>query len=84
MMTSGRMTPARIWVAPLSEAFAQGWNDRHDNGRSGAMTMQHRDDDRRDNYRNDNLRDDFRNDNVRHDNGRRHNWYKGGRIDRRD
>ncbi len=82
-------TALSLLVAPLSQAFAQGWNDRHDNGRSGAMTMQHRDNDRqdndrRDNYRNDNVRDNYRNDNVRHDNGRRHNWYKGGRIDRRD
>lgn len=68
-------TALTLLVAPISEALAQGYdNNRHDNGRPGAM-MQHRDNDRRDNYRNDN---------VRHDNGRRHNWYKGGRIDRSD
>ena len=36
-------TALTLLVAPLSEAFAQGWNnDRHDNGRPNAMTMQHR------------------------------------------
>jgi Ni/Co efflux regulator RcnB len=65
-------TALTLLVAPLSEAFAQGWNnnDRHDNGRPNAMAMQHRDNDRHDNARNDN--------------GRHHNWYKGGRIDRSD
>ena len=68
-------TALTLLVAPISEALAQGWdNNRHDNGRSGAMTMQHRDNDRRDNYR----------DNNRHDNGKHRGWYKGGHIDRRD
>ena len=73
-------TALSLLVAPLSEAFAQGWNDRHDNGRPSAMTNQYRDNDRRDNDR----RDNYRNDNVRHDNGRHRGWYKGGHIDRRD
>ena len=74
-------TALTLLVAPLSEAFAQGWNnnDRHDNGRSGAM-MQHRDNDRRDNDR----RDNYRYDNNRHDNGKHRGWYKGGHIDRGD
>jgi Ni/Co efflux regulator RcnB len=68
-------TALTLLVAPISEALAQGWdNNRHDNGRPGAM-MQHRDDDRRDNYRNDN---------NRHDNGKHRGWYKGGHIDRSD
>jgi Ni/Co efflux regulator RcnB len=63
-------TALTLLVAPLSEAFAQGGyqghnNDRHDNGRSNSMMM-HRDNDR-------------------HDNGyRHHDWRKGGRIDRSD
>ena len=73
-------TALSLLVAPLSEAFAQGWNDRHDNGRSNAMAMQHRDNDRWDNDR----RDNYRNDDFRHDNGRHRGWYKGGRIDRSD
>jgi Ni/Co efflux regulator RcnB len=74
-------TALTLLVAPLSEAFAQngnqGWNnnDRHDNGRSNAMAMQHRDNDRHDNYRQDN---------DRHDNGKHRGWYKGGRIERSD
>jgi Ni/Co efflux regulator RcnB len=64
-------TALTLLVAPLSEAFAQGWNnnrsDRHDNGRSNTMMM-HRDHDRFD----------------RHDNGKHRGWYKGGHIDRRD
>ena len=69
-------TALTLLVAPISEALAQGYdNNRHDNGRPGAMTMQHRDNDRRDNYRNDN---------NRHDNGRHRGWYKGGHIDRSD
>ena len=68
-------TALTLLVAPLSEAFAQGWdNNRHDNGRPGAV-MQHRDNDRRDNYRHDN---------NRHDNGKHRGWYKGGHIDRSD
>jgi Ni/Co efflux regulator RcnB len=64
-------TALSLLVAPMSEAFAQGWNDRHDNrhdnGRPNA-TMTHRDNDRFD----------------RHDNGRHRGWYKGGHIDRAD
>jgi Ni/Co efflux regulator RcnB len=67
-------TALSLLVAPLSEAFAQGWNDRHDNrhdnGRPNTMMM-HRDHDRYDN-------------NWRHDNGRHRGWYKGGHIDRAD
>ena len=73
-------TALSLLVAPLSEAFAQGWNDRHDNGRSNAMTNQYRDNDRRDNDR----RDSYRYDNDRHDYGRHRGWYKGGHIDRSD
>ena len=63
-------TALTLLVAPIGEALAQGWdNNRHDNGRPGAM-MQHRDNDRRDNYR--------------HDNGKHRGWYKGGHIDRSD
>ncbi len=70
-------TALSLLVAPLSEAFAQGWNnnDRHDNGRPNAMAMQHRDNDRHDNYRRDN---------NRHDNGKHRGWYKGGHIDHSD
>ena len=71
-------TALTLLVAPLSEAFAQNgnWNnDRHDNGRSNAMAMQHQSNDRHDNYRQDN---------NRHDNGNHRGWYKGGRIDRND
>ena len=44
-------TALTLLVAPLSEAFAQGWNnnDRHDNGRPNAMAMQRHDNDRHDN-----------------------------------
>src|SRR5215213_8440282 len=74
-------TALTLLVAPLSEAFAQGWdNNRHDNGRSNTMMTQHRDNDRRDSYRHDNDRYD----NYRHDNGRHRGWYKGGHIDRGD
>ena len=71
-------TALTLLVAPLSQAFAQNgnWNnDRHDNGRSNAMAMQHQSNDRHDNYRPDN---------NRHDNGNHRGWYKGGRIDRND
>ena len=81
-------TALTLLVAPMSGAFAQGWNDRHDD-RGGAM-MRHdndrHDNDRRVDYRNDRYdndrRADYRND--RHDNGRHRGWYKGGRIDRSD
>jgi Ni/Co efflux regulator RcnB len=78
-------TALTLLVAPLSEAFAQGWNqggnnDRHDNGRPNAMQMQQRDNDRHDNDRHDNGRYD----NGRYDNGHHRGWYKGGRIDRSD
>ena len=41
-------TALTLLVAPLSEAFAQGWNDRHDNdrhdnGRPNAMMMDRHD-----------------------------------------
>src|SRR3982751_6649781 len=77
-------TALTLLVAPLSEAFAQSWNnDRHDNGRPSAMT--YRDNDRRDNdRRSDNRNDNYRNDNNRHDNGKHRGWYKGGHIDRSD
>jgi Ni/Co efflux regulator RcnB len=83
-------TALTLLVAPISEAFAQngnqGWNnDRHDNGRPGAMTNQYRENDRRDNDRRaDNRNDNYRNDNDRHDNGKHRGWYKGGHIDRND
>lgn len=58
-------TALTLLAAPLGEAFAQGWNDRHDDRRgNNSMTMQRHDNDRRDTYR--------------------HNWRKGGRIDRSD
>ena len=65
-------TALTLLAAPLSEAFAQGWNDRHDNdrhdnGRANAM-MVDRDHDRL----------------GRHDNGRHNGWYKGGHIERHD
>jgi Ni/Co efflux regulator RcnB len=67
-------TALTLLVAPISEALAQGWdNNRHDNGRSNAMMMQHHDNDR-----------GARHDNDRHDNGRHRGWYKGGHIDRSD
>jgi len=66
-------TALTLLVAPLSTAFAQGRDDRHDD-RNNAMTMQRHDNDRRSDYRNDN----------RHDNGRHRGWYKGGRIERND
>jgi Ni/Co efflux regulator RcnB len=62
-------TALSLLAAPLSGAFAQGWNDRHDDRRSNnSMMMQRHDNDRYDN---------------RHDNNR-HNWRKGGRIERND
>src|SRR5258706_6983262 len=67
-------TALTLLAAPLSGAFAQGRNDRHDDHRPGnAMMMEHHDNDRRADYRDN-----------RHDNGRHRGWYKGGRIDRRD
>src|SRR5258706_11624750 len=67
-------TALTLLAAPLSGAFAQGRNDRHDDHRPGnAMMMEHHDNDRRADYRDD-----------RHDNGRHRGWYKGGRIDRSD
>ena len=66
-------TALTLLVAPLSEAFAKDWNDRHDDHRP-ASAMMHRDNDRHDNYR----------DNDRHDNGKHRGWYKGGHIDRSD
>ena len=69
-------TALTLLVAPISEAFAQSWNnDRHDDGRNAAMTVRH-DNDRHDNDRFDN--------NGRHDNGQHRGWYKGGRIERSD
>ena len=65
-------TALSLLIAPLSEAFAQGWNDHRDDRRP-APAMMHRDNDRHDNYRND-----------RHDNGKHRGWYKGGHIDRAD
>jgi Ni/Co efflux regulator RcnB len=80
-------TALTLLVAPMSEAFAQNWNNNRPDDRQGAMTMQRHDDNRPGNgmamQRHDNDRQaDYRND--RHDNGRHHNWYKGGRIDRND
>ena len=58
-------TALTLLAAPLSGAFAQGYNDRHDDRRgNNSMMMQRHDNDRHDNYR--------------------HNWRKGGRIDRSD
>ena len=62
-------TALTLLAAPLSGAFAQGWNDRHDD-RNNATTMQRHDNDRHDDHgpamamHND--------------------WHKGGRIERRD
>jgi Ni/Co efflux regulator RcnB len=67
-------TALTLLVAPMSGAFAQGRNDRHDD----RGTMQRHDNDRHDNDRRADYRDD------RHDNGRHRGWYKGGRIDRSD
>ena len=62
-------TALTLLAAPVGGAFAQGWNDRHDDHRPNAMMMDRHDNDRRDD---------------RHDNGRHNGWYKGGHIDRRD
>jgi Ni/Co efflux regulator RcnB len=67
-------TALTLLVAPLSAAFAQGQDDRHDD-RGNAMTTQGHDNDRR---------DDNRGGNDRHDNGQHRGWYKGGRIERND
>jgi Ni/Co efflux regulator RcnB len=75
-------TALTMLIAPMSGAFAQGWNNnnRHDDNRPAAtMTMQRHDNDRRDDYRNDNRGGDYR-----HDNGQHRGWYKGGRIERND
>ena len=69
-------TALSLLAAPLSGAFAQGWNDRHDNRRNDTMTMQRHDDQRGNSMmmqRHDDRRD------YRHS-----NWRKGGRIDRND
>ena len=61
-------TALTLLVAPMSGAFAQGWNDnRHDDHRPGNAMQYH----------------DNRGDN-RHDNGQHRGWYKGGRIERND
>jgi Ni/Co efflux regulator RcnB len=62
-------TALTLLVAPMSAAFAQGRDDRHDD-RGNAMTTQSHDNNRRDDYR--------------HDNGQHRGWYKGGRIERND
>jgi Ni/Co efflux regulator RcnB len=61
-------------LAPMSGAFAQGY-DRHDDHRGNSMMM-----DRRDDHRGNAMMM------QRHDDRRdyRHNWRKGGRIDRHD
>jgi Ni/Co efflux regulator RcnB len=60
-------------AAPMSEAFAQGWNNsRNDNNRY------ERQDDRRDDRRGPSM---MRPD---HDNYGHRNWRKGGRIERHD
>ena len=70
-------TALSLLAAPISGAFAQGWNDRHDDRRNNnSMTMQRHDDSR------NNSMMMQRHDNDRHDN--HHNWRKGGRIDRSD
>ena len=77
-------TALTLLIAPVSGAFAQGWNDRHDDHRPNARTMRH-DNDRHDFDRYDFGRRDFnRRDNDRHDFGQHRGWYKGGHIDRRD
>ena len=61
-------TAISLLIAPVSGAFAQGWdNNRHDD-RNTSMSR----------------RDNDRYDNDRHDNGRHRGWYKGGRIERND
>lgn len=60
-------------AAPMSEAFAQGWNgNRNDNNRY------ERQDDRRDNRRGPSMN------NRGHDNYGHRGWRKGGRIERHD
>ncbi len=46
-------TALTLLAAPLSGAFAQGWNDRHDDHRTNAMMVRHDNDrfDRHDNGR---------------------------------
>lgn len=69
-------TALSLLAAPLSGAFAQSWNDRHDDRRNDTMMMQRHDD-----HRGNSMMM------QRHDDGRdyRHsNWRKGGRIDRHD
>jgi len=67
-------TALTLLAAPLSGAFAQGWNDRHDDHRPNVMMVRH-DKDRFD-----------RHDNGRHNGwykgGRieRHDWDRGVRI----
>src|SRR6185503_15614331 len=34
-------TALTLLIAPVSGAFAQGWNDRHDDHRPNAMTIRH-------------------------------------------
>jgi Ni/Co efflux regulator RcnB len=78
-------TALTLLVAPMSTAFAQNWNDRHDD-RNNATTMQRQDDHRSGNdmQGHDNRQADYRNDSYRHDNGQHRGWYKGGRIERND
>jgi Ni/Co efflux regulator RcnB len=66
-------TALTLLAAPMSAAFAQNWNDRHDDrGSNNSMTMQRHDNDRRD----DNQRHNW------HKGGRieRNDWNRGQRV----
>jgi Ni/Co efflux regulator RcnB len=69
-------TALSLLAAPLSGAFAQSWNDRHDDRRNDTMTMQRHDD-----HRGNSMMMQRHND---HRDYRHSNWRKGGRIDRSD
>jgi Ni/Co efflux regulator RcnB len=64
-------TALTLLVAPMSAAFAQGWNKGHDDHRGNNAMMQRHDDNRGPGM-------------MRHDNGQHRGWYKGGRIERND
>jgi Ni/Co efflux regulator RcnB len=82
-------TALTLLVAPMSEAFAQGWNNNRHDDRPATTTMQRQDDHRPGNdmtmqRHDDNRQADYRNDNYRNDNGGHRDWHKGGRIERND
>jgi Ni/Co efflux regulator RcnB len=61
-------TAVTMLIAPMSESFAQGWDNNRRDDRNTTMSRH----------------DNDRYDNNRRDDNNRHHWRKGGRIERND